>query len=107
MTTPDLARRALALPRDRFDLSRPLFILLALILCGLVLLPLGWLAWFGTTDKAGSPTFANFSRLVSDWSFAGPFVTTLGIAIGVALASCVVATPLAWLVARTDMPFHR
>jgi len=30
----------------------------------------------------------------------------LPIALSVALASCAVATPLAWLVSRTDMPLR-
>jgi iron(III) transport system permease protein len=98
---------AAAAPRTRLDLSQLVLVLLALVLCVLVLLPLGWLLWYGLTDKAGLPTAANFIRIFSERGFVSPFVTTLGIAAGVALACCVVATPLAWLVARSDMPGHR
>ncbi len=107
MSAPEAAFRAAPVRRRGLDLSGPLFILLALILCGLVLLPLGWLGWFGATDKSGAPTLANFARLVSDPGFVGAFLTTLAIALGVALLSCLAATPLAWLVARTDLPFRR
>ena len=101
MTLAALPRRA------RLDLSIPVLAALALLLCALVLLPLGCLAWYGVTDGKGVFTLANFARLASERAFIGPFATTLGIALGVAFLSCLVATPLAWLVARTDMPFHR
>jgi len=93
--------------RARLDASLPTFAVLALVLCVLVLLPLGWLLWYGLTDKAGAPTLANFARLASERAFVGPFLTTLGIALSVSALSCLIATPLAWLVARTDMPGHR
>src|ERR1700726_2712180 len=93
--------------RRRLDPSMPLFGLLALFLCALVLLPLLWLAWYSITDNSGALTAANFVKLASDPSFVLPFLTALGIALSVAVASCVVATPLAWLVSRTDMPLRR
>ncbi len=92
--------------RRRLDLSMPVFAALGLFLCALVLLPLGWLAWYSVTDDKGVPTLANFVQLVVDPSFVDPFVTALGIAASVALSSAVVAMPLAWLVARTDMPLR-
>lgn len=94
-------------PRFRLDLSGLLFALLALLLCALVLLPLGWLLWFGATDKSGTPTLENFISLATDASFTGPFLTTLAVALAVSLLSCLMATPLAWLVARSDMPGRR
>jgi iron(III) transport system permease protein len=93
--------------RARLDTSLPVFAVLALVLCVLVLLPLGWLLWYGLTDKAGAPTLANFTRLASERAFIGPFLTTIGIALSVSALSCLIATPLGWLVARTDMPGHR
>jgi iron(III) transport system permease protein len=98
---------AAAPARTRPDLSQAAFALPALLLCVLVLLPLGWLLWYGVTDKTGALTTANFIRILSERGFVSPFAITLGIASGVAVACCVVATPLAWLVARTDMPGHR
>jgi iron(III) transport system permease protein len=102
---------ALPRPRERvarhFDLSLPVLVLLALFLCGLVLLPLGWLAWYSITDKNGAPTLANFVRLASDPTFVAPYLTAAEIAAAVALAACAAALPLAWLVARTDLPLRR
>jgi iron(III) transport system permease protein len=102
--SPDLAiRRRLG----KFDLSTPLFILLAVVLCVLVLLPLFWLGYYSITDKAGSLTLANFVRLFTDATIRKAFLISLAMASLVGLFSCIVATPLAWLVARTDMPGQR
>ncbi len=91
----------------RFDLSTPLFALLALLLCVLVLLPLFWLGYYALTNKAGSFTFANLARLFTDATIRRAFLISLAMAGCVGFFSCVVATPLAWLVARTDMPGQR
>ncbi len=90
-----------------FDLSAPLFILLAAVLCVLVLLPLGFIAYYAVVTKSGSPTLANFERLLTDPTIRRAFLIALAMALSVGVFSCVVATPLAWLVARTDMPGRR
>ncbi|MGA3304401.1 MAG: iron ABC transporter permease [Stellaceae bacterium] len=90
-----------------FDLSLPVLGALGLLLCALVLLPLGWLAYYAFTDKAGHFTTGNFVTIFSNPAFLEPFLRTSAISVAVALASVAVATPLAWLVARTDMPFRR
>src|SRR5712672_1596796 len=38
----------------RLDLSAPVLLLLGLFLCGLVVLPLGWLLWYSVTDNSGA-----------------------------------------------------
>jgi iron(III) transport system permease protein len=85
----------------------PLFVALGLFLCALVLLPLGWLGWYSVSDKSGAVTLGNFARLASDPSFSAPFLTSLGVATASSVAAALVATVLAWLVARTDMPGRR
>ena len=77
------------------------------VIAALVLLPLGWLVWYSVTDDNGVPTLGNFTRLASDPTFALPYLTAFGIAAGVSLAACGAALPLAWLVARSDMPLRR
>ena len=62
------------------DFSTPLMLLLGAFLCGLVLLPLGWLAWYSVTDVAGRPTLGNFGRLASDPTFVKPYATAVIIA---------------------------
>jgi iron(III) transport system permease protein len=103
----------LAIPRPRervarrVDPSAAVLVVLGLFLCGLVLLPLAWLAWYSITDKDGALTIGNFVRLASDPTFVAPYLTAIEIAASVALGAGIAALPLAWLVARTDMPFRR
>src|SRR5438874_9457427 len=102
LALPRLRQRVLRAP----DLSVAIFALLGLFLCGLVGLPLGWLLWYSITDSAGAVTAANFMRLVADPSFTSPYMTALEIAIAVALGASAAALPLAWFVARTDLPLR-
>lgn len=109
-TVTNLALSADAAPRQRlvkFDISTPLFLLLAALLCILVLLPLFWLGYYAITTKSGSLTLANLARLFSDATIRRAFLISSGLAASVGVFSCVIATPLAWLVARTDMPGRR
>lgn len=91
----------------RFDLSLVPLGLAGLFLAFLVLLPLGWLLAYSVTDENGALSLANFAELGDPSLFLDPFITTLGIAMGVASMACLVAVPLAWLLARTDVPGRR
>jgi iron(III) transport system permease protein len=95
-----------AVPRSRLDLSAPILIGFALILCALIVLPMSWLVYFSVTDK-GTFTLTNFLKLVTDPTFREPLVTTVILATSSAVICCVVAAPMGWLVARTDMPLRR
>jgi iron(III) transport system permease protein len=90
----------------RLDLSWPILIGFALILCALIILPMSWLAYYSVTDK-GAFTLANFGKLVTDPTFLDPLITTVILATSSAVICCVVAAPMGWLVARTDMPLRR
>jgi iron(III) transport system permease protein len=99
-----------ALPKPpplRIDLFRPAFVLLVLVLAVLVVLPLSWLAYYSLVDKDGAFTLANFAALVNDVTLRKPFLVAIGMALGVGALSCAIATPLAWLVSRTDLPGRR
>jgi iron(III) transport system permease protein len=76
----------------------------AVILVVLIVVPMAWLVIYAFTDKAGTPTLANIVRLFTDAAFLDPLLTTLTIATTVAVVCCLIAAPLGWLVARTDMP---
>ncbi len=89
------------------DLSRPVFAVLVIVMVLLVVLPLFWLADYSLTDKKGSFTFANYATLATDPAMRRAFGLALGMAASVGVLSCAVATPLAWLVARTDLPGRR
>lgn len=97
---------ALGSPR-RLDLSGPALASLALLLVLLIGVPVFWLGYFSLTDRAGAFSLANFIEVATDETFVDPLLTTLTIAVCVAIGSCVVAMPVGWLVARTDMPFQR
>lgn len=86
------------------DWSMPVFVFLAVTLATLVILPIAWVLYYAFTDARGAFTFANVIQLANDRSFVRPFMTSMGIATAVAALSCLVALPLAWLVAVTDMP---
>ncbi len=101
-TTPVAAPAPRA--RIRLDLSMPVMIAFALILAGLIVVPMAWLFVFAFTDKTGAPTLANFARLLNDDTFFEPLITTLTIATSVGVICCLIAAPMGWLVARTDMP---
>ena len=44
---------------------------------------------------------------MNDATLRRPFVLAIGMALGVGALSCAIATPLAWLVSRTDLPGRR
>ncbi|HWJ94262.1 MAG TPA: iron ABC transporter permease, partial [Telluria sp.] len=97
---------AAPLPRTalRIDLFRPSFVLLAAVLLVLVALPIGWLLFYALTDKAGAFSLGNLTALAGDATLRKPFVLAVAMALAVGALSCVMAAPLAWLVARTDLP---
>jgi iron(III) transport system permease protein len=88
----------------RFDPSKLVFAICALILLGLVGLPLFWLAVSALTDKTGAPSLANFERLFTDPTLLAPLRISLTVATCVSCISTLVAAPIAWIVARSDMP---
>jgi iron(III) transport system permease protein len=96
-----------AKPPFRIDLFRPAFVMLVAVLAVLVVLPLSWLLYYSLIDKDGAFTLANFTALVSEATLRRPFLLAIGMALGVGALSCAIATPLAWLVSRTDLPGRR
>jgi len=93
--------------RGAIDLSLPVLLLFATVLCLLIALPLSWLLIYAFSDKNGAITFDNFRRLLSDAAYLDPLLVTFALASLSALIACGVAAPMAWLVARTDMPMRR
>src|SRR5882757_5705552 len=93
--------------RRLLDLSRPVLIAVTLLLAVMIVLPMGWLVAYSLSDKDGHATLGNFVALFTDPSFVDPLITTLIIAFSVSAICCLIAAPLGWLVARTDMPIRR
>ena len=97
-------RRALAI-----DVSAPVFFALAALLCVLVVLPVSWLVYYSVTvaDPATSVrsfTLRHFHALFTDPDFIDPLLATITVAVGSSALCCVIAAPMGWLVARTDLP---
>jgi iron(III) transport system permease protein len=90
-----------------FDFTKLVLYSFALALCLLIVLPMSWLVYYGFTDKSGAFTLQNFVTLVNDPTLLDPLITTFILAFSTSLICCVVAAPMGWLVARTDMPFRR
>jgi iron(III) transport system permease protein len=91
----------------RLDLSRPILILFAALLCLLIILPMSWLVYYSLVDRTGAFTLGNFKTLITEPTFIDPLVTTLIVATSSSLICCAIAAPISWLVARTDMPLRR
>jgi iron(III) transport system permease protein len=93
--------------RIALDLSQPVMIAFAALLCVLVILPVSWLVIYSVTDRTGAFTLGNFRQLFNDPAFVDPLITTLTLAISSGIICCAVAAPMGWLVARTDMPLGK
>ena len=105
-----IALPAEAAPRRlpfRIDLSWPVLIFFAALLCVLIVLPMSWLVYYSLLDKAGAFSLENFATLVMEPEFRGPMVTTLILATSASVFCCLAAAPMGWLVARTDLPFSK
>jgi iron(III) transport system permease protein len=76
------------------------------VLLAMVALPVGWLVATSLSGPHG-PTFDNYARLFSDPTMVQPFLITLESSAAVAVLCVVVAVPMGWCVARTDMPLRR
>lgn len=93
----------------KIDFSVPLLLAFSALLCVLIILPISWLAVYSLSEidpatKARVFTLAQFRTLFSDPDFVGPLITTVIVACSSSVACCLVAAPMGWLVARTDMP---
>jgi iron(III) transport system permease protein len=94
-------------PTHRIDLTWPVLILFAAILCLLIILPMSWLVYYSLVDRTGAFTLNNFKSLVSDPAFVEPLLTTLILSVSSSIICCTFAAPMGWLVARTDIPLRR
>src|SRR6185295_526759 len=90
-----------------FDWTAPFSAAMVLLLALLVLLPLFWIAVTSVQDDAKAFTLAHYRHLVADPAFLRPLWTTLWTSAAVGLGCLVAAAPMAWLVARTDLPGKR
>jgi iron(III) transport system permease protein len=104
LTAEALSEPVLRRSRVRLDVSGAVLAVFGLALCILVVHPIAWLIVFAFSDRARQLTLANFHTLFTDPAFVEPLLTTLSIAVSSSLICCLVAAPMGWLVARTDVP---
>jgi iron(III) transport system permease protein len=88
----------------RLDLSSPVLFLFVALLCVLIVLPISWLVYYAFVDRTGAFTLENFANFFTDPEFREPMLTTAIVAVSSSVGCCLVAAPMGWLVARTDMP---
>ena len=91
------------------DWTAPFSIAMVFILAALVLLPLYWLLVTSLRDSPATKAFtlAHYRQLFVDPAFLKPLITTMWTSVAVGVLCVVTAAPMAYLVARTDLPFKR
>ncbi len=106
MTDVSIAASDTLPPRRRhgIDLSQPIMLAAAALLVVLIVLPIAWIVAYAFLDKSGALTLGNFAKLFTDPSFLDPLIATATIATSVGCLCCLIAAPMGWLVARSDMP---
>ena len=93
--------------RWSIDWTAPFSIVMVVLLAALVLLPLYWLLLTSLADANKAFTLEHYRHLVDDPDFVEPLVTTLWTSAAVGALCVAAAAPMAWLVARTDLPGKR
>ncbi len=88
------------------DRSLPVWVMAALALALLILLPIGWLAYVSVSSEAGL-TLTHYRKVFTDPQFQKALRNTVILAFWVGLASLAIGIPMAWLSARTDLPGKR
>jgi iron(III) transport system permease protein len=91
----------------RIEPAIPVLAFGALLLAALILIPMGWLGYVSVGGLQSSFSLSNFAALVRNPEMLWPLLLSLGVALAVALICAAVASPMAWLVARTDLPWKR
>src|SRR5215472_8493279 len=99
--------RAIPSRFEAFDRSAPVWVLTAMAVGLLILLPVGWLGYMSVSREGGGLTFGHYARVFTDPRLQKALWNTVVLAVWSGLASLVVGTPMAWLSARTDLPGKR
>jgi len=99
---------ATARPRrwEGLDRAVPIWLLAAAALLLLILLPLGWLAYMSVRSDAGF-TLGHYARVLGDPTLQKALWNTVVLALWSGLVALAIGAPLAWLTARTDLPWRR
>ena len=90
---------------EGLDRSLPVWVLAALALVILMALPIGWLAVMSVRGQHGV-TISHYTGVLGDLQLRKALWNTVIMAFWTGLASVAIGAPLAWLTARTDMPWR-
>ncbi len=91
--------------RRGFDVGPIFFIGAVAVLAILVIVPLGWLLLISVQRAdAGGLTLGNYVTAFTTSIYLRPIFNSFVLAACVASIAALIGTPLAWLIARTDMP---
>src|SRR5258705_6076036 len=108
MRSPEAMLASPVAVRSRlFDWTAPFSLLLVLLLAALVLLPMFRLLVTSLTGDARQLTLEHYRQLFVDPAFVKPLLTTLWTSAAVGVLCVAAAAPMAWFVARTDLPGKR
>ncbi len=92
------------LPFGKLDAGAFIFVLAVAAVAIMVLLPLAWLLYMSLQIPAGKLGLANYVTAFTQSIYLAPILNSLILATSVAAIATAIGTPLAWLVARTDLP---
>jgi len=90
---------------EGLDRSLPVWVLAALALVVLMALPIGWLAVMSVRSEHGV-TVSHYAGVLADLQLRKALWNTVVMAFWTGLASVAIGAPLAWLTARTDLPWR-
>ena len=100
ITAPDRNQRA-----GSFDPGPIFFFGAVVVLAILVIVPLGWLLMISLQHvDTGGFTLGNYVEAFTTSIYLRPILNSFLLAASVATIAALIGTPLAWLIARTDMP---
>jgi iron(III) transport system permease protein len=88
------------------DRSLPVWVVTAVFLALLMLLPMGWLVAVSVSGDGGAG-FASYRLAFTDPHLRRALWNTVVLAFWVGLFSLLIGAPMAWLTARTDLPGKR
>ena len=88
------------------DRSLPIWVVTAVVLAVLMLLPLGWLVALSLSGDGGAG-LSSYRAAHTDAHLRKALWNTVVLAFWVGIFSLVVGAPMAWLTARTDLPGKR